>query len=84
MEDYADNMEKIGKTLILKDEIGFDDWVEAMAIAGDDLTGIPVSRTVNTIGGTADIYNGRPLIGGLRMYGYGNYKATKAVTGEAP
>ena len=78
------DMEKIGTKLILKNEIGFDDWVEAMAIAGDDLTGIPVSRTVNTIGGMADIYNGRPLIGGLRIYGYGNYKATKAVTGEAP
>lgn len=78
------DVEEIGKDLILKDEVTFADWVETMALVGDDATGVPVSRLTNAAGGIGDIAQGEAGVGMLRMLGYGNYRSHVAATGEPP
>ena len=78
------DIEEIGKDLILKNEVTFSDWVEAMSLVGDDATGVPVSRLTNTAGGIGDAAQGEYGVGLLRMLGYGNYRANVAATGEPP
>ena len=78
------DIEEIGKDLILKNEVTFSDWVEAMSLVGDDATGVPVSRLTNTLGGIGDAAQGEYGVGLLRMLGYGNYRANVAATGEPP
>lgn len=78
------DLEEIGKDLILKNEITFADWINAMALIGDDATGVPVSRLTNAAGGIGDIANGEAGAGLLRMVGYGRYKAYQAATGNPP
>lgn len=78
------DIEDIGKDLILKNEITVADWVDAMAMIGDDATGVPVSRVSNALGGFGDIADGQTGAGLLRMIGYGRYKAYQATTGKPP
>lgn len=78
------DIEEIGKELILKNEVTFADWVDAIALVGDDATGVPVSRLVNIYGGMGDMVRGDFGVGALRMLGYGNYRANVAVTGKPP
>lgn len=78
------DIEEIGKDLILKNEVSFADWVDAMAMIGDDATGVPVSRLTNAAGGIGDVAQGEAGVGILRMLGYGNYRAHLAATGEPP
>ena len=78
------DIEEIGKEIILKDEVTFADWVDAMSLIGDDATGVPVSRLTNTAGGVGDMAQGEYGVGALRMLGYGNYRANVAATGHPP
>lgn len=78
------DLEDIGKNILLKNEISVADWVDAMALTGDDLTGIPATRLVNTAGGIGDAAKGNILTGLLRMFGYGKYRANVAATGNPP
>ena len=78
------DIEEIGKELILKNEVTFADWVDAMSLVGDDATGVPVSRLTNTAGGVGDMAQGEYGVGLLRMLGYGNYRANVAATGHPP
>ena len=78
------DIEEIGKEIIMKDDVTFADWVDAMALVGDDATGVPVSRITNTAGGVGDIAQGEYGVGLLRMIGYGNYRANVAATGKPP
>jgi hypothetical protein len=79
-----EDIEQVGKDLILKNEVTFEDWVEAMSLIGDDATGVPVSRLTNTAGGIGDAAQGEYGVGLLRMLGYGKYRANVAATGEPP
>lgn len=78
------DVEKIGKNILMKNEITVSDWVDAMALVTDDLTGVPATRTVNSVSGIGDIANGNTAVGLLKLIGYGNYRANVAVTGEPP
>ena len=78
------DLEKIGKDLILKNEVTFSDLVESMALIGDDATGVPVSRITNTVGGFGDIAQGDYGVGLLKMLGYGNYRSHVAAEGKPP
>ena len=78
------DVEKIGKSILMKNEITVSDWVDAMALVTDDLTGVPATRMVNSATGIGDIVNGDAAVGLLKLIGYGNYRANVAVTGEPP
>lgn len=78
------DLEDIGKNILLKNEISVADWVDAMALTADDLTGIPATRLVNTAGGIGDAAKGNIFTGLLRMFGYGKYRANVAATGNPP
>ena len=78
------DLEDIGKNILLKNEISVADWVDAMALTADDLTGIPATRLVNTAGGIGDAVKGNIFTGLLRMFGYGKYRANVAATGNPP
>ena len=78
------DIEGIGKDLILKNEVTVADWVDAMAVVGDDATGVPVSRITNAAGGIGDIAQGEVGVGTLRLLGWGNYRSHLAATGEPP
>ena len=78
------DLEDIGKNILLKNEISVADWVDAMALTADDLTGIPVTRLVNAAGGIGDVTKGNIFTGLLRMFGYGKYRANVAATGNPP
>lgn len=78
------DLEDIGKNILLKNEISVADWVDAMALTADDLTGIPATRLVNTAGGIGDAAKGNIFAGLLRMFGYGKYRANVAATGNPP
>lgn len=78
------DLEVIGKNILLKNEISVADWVDAMALTADDLTGIPATRLVNTAGGIGDAVKGNIFTGLLRMFGYGKYRANVAATGNPP
>lgn len=78
------DIEEVGKDIILKNEVSVADWVDAMALIGDDATGVPVSRVANALGGFGDIADGEVGAGLLRMLGYGRYRAYQATTGRPP
>ena len=77
-------LEEIGKELILKNEVTFADWVDAMALITDDATGVPATRLTNAAGGIGDVTKGNILTGLLRLFGYGKYRANVAATGKPP
>lgn len=78
------DIEEIGKELILKNEVTFADWVDAMALITDDATGVPATRLTNAAGGIGDVVKGNILTGLLRLFGYGKYRANVAATGKPP
>lgn len=78
------DIEEIGKELILKNEVTFADWVDAMALITDDATGVPATRLTNAAGGIGDVAKGNILTGLLRLFGYGKYRANVAATGKPP
>jgi hypothetical protein len=78
------DIEEIGKELILKNEVTVADWVDAMALVTDDVTGIPATRLVNALGGVGDVATGNIGAGALRMLGWGNYRANMAANGKPP
>ena len=78
------DIEKIGKSILMKNEISVADWVDAMALVVDDTTGIPATRIVNSLSGIDDAIRGDVAVGLLKLLGYGNYRANVAVTGEPP
>ena len=78
------DIEEVGKELILKNEVTVADWVDAMALIGDDATGVPVSRITNAVGGVGDMVQGEFGVGALRMMGYGRYRSNVAATGKPP
>ena len=78
------DIEEIGKELILKNEVTFADWVDAMALITDDATGVPATRLTNAAGGIGDVTKGNILTGLLRLFGYGKYRANVAATGKPP
>lgn len=78
------DLEKIGKKILMKNEITLADYIDAMALVVDDTTGIPATRLVNSAGGIGDILEGEFGIGLSRIFGYGEYRANQAWKGEAP
>lgn len=76
-------IDMIGKKF-LKNEITFADWVEITGSIGDMTTGLPFTRTFNSLGGVYDISQGEFGIGSARLLGYGEYKATNVWTGQSP
>ena len=78
------DLEKIGKKILMKNEITLADYIDAMALVVDDTTGIPATRLVNSAGGVGDILKGEFGVGLSRIFGYGEYRANQAWKGEAP
>ena len=78
------DLEEIGRNILLKNEVTVADWVDAMALVTDDLTGIPATRLVNSASGLGDMAQGEFGVGALKMFGYGNYRANVAATGNPP
>lgn len=78
------DLEEIGRNILLKNEVTVADWVDAMALVTDDLTGIPATRFVNSASGLGDMAQGEFGVGALKMFGYGNYRANVAATGNPP
>ena len=78
------DLEEIGRNILLKNEVTVGDWVDAMALVTDDLTGIPATRFVNSATGLGDMAQGDFGVGALKMFGYGNYRANVAATGNPP
>ena len=78
------DLEKIGKKILMKNEITLADYIDAMALVVDDTTGIPATRLVNSAGGVGDILEGEFGVGLSRIFGYGEYRANQAWKGEAP
>ena len=68
----------------MKTERPLADYIDALALVGDDTTGIPAPRLVNSAGGIGDILEGEFGIGLSRIFGYGEYRANQAWKGEAP
>lgn len=78
------DIEEIGRNILLKNEVTVADWVDAMALMADDLTGIPATRFVNSATGVVDAAQGDFAVGALKMFGYGDYRANVAATGNPP
>ncbi len=78
------DLEKIGKKILMKNEITLADYIDAMALVVDDTTGIPATRLVNSAGGVGDILEGEFGVGLSRIFGYGEYRANQAWKGETP
>lgn len=78
------DLEEIGRNILLKNEVTVADWVDAMALVVDDATGIPATRLVNSATGLGDMVQGEFGVGALKMFGYGNYRANVAATGNPP
>lgn len=71
-------------TKLMKKETTFADYVDVVGSVGDISTGLPFTRTLNSVGGMYDVSQGEFGIGATRMIGYGEYKATNAWTGQSP
>lgn len=71
-------------TKLMKKETTFADYIDVVGSIGDIGTGLPFTRTLNSIGGMYDVSQGEYGIGVTRMIGYGEYKATNAWTGQSP
>ena len=78
------DLEEIGRNILLKNEVTVGDWVDAMALVTDDLTGIPATRFVNSATGLGDMAQGDFGVGALKLFGYGNYRANVAAKGKPP
>ena len=68
----------------LKGDLSFADYVDAAAMGTEFAFGLPSSKIVNTAEGLGDIAQGNYGVGAARVAGWGNYTATKAMTGKAP